>query len=224
MKLLLLNPNRSEWITERVAAGARAVLLPGESLHTVTSTEGPDVVKSPQQTLAAAQEVRALAAAHGPGYDAVILGISLDCGLQQVRVQQGQQVVIGMTEAACLAACTYGPCFGVLTVGAVMQPLYVQHIQALGLASRCVGVEAPECAQAFQPVDGAFDAAALPVLASAVRALRSQGADSVVLAGAVLCGLGPELTRRTGVVVWEGPVCAVGVARMRHAHAAWLRA
>ena len=57
MKLLLVNPNRSQWITERMAKVGRAVLLPGEQLDAITSTDGPDVVKTPQQTMAAAAGV-----------------------------------------------------------------------------------------------------------------------------------------------------------------------
>lgn len=211
MRLLLINPNRSEWITERVAAPARAMLLPGDVLDTVTSTTGPTAVTSPQQLGAAAAEVLALAQSHGSGYDALLLGISLDCGLAELRGLRGAQPVIGMTEAACLAA---GPRFGLLTVGPAMAPLYAQHVQQLGLAPCCVGVAAPDCPEAFASQQLGLHAAVRRVLLASIEDLRVRGADTIVLAGAVLCGYGAALTAITGLSVLEGSACAVVRARM----------
>lgn len=224
MRLLLINPNRSQWITERVAAPARAVLLAHEELHAVTSVDGPEVVRTPPQIDAARDEVLALAARHGAGYEARILGISLDCGWAEARAQQWPQPVIGMTEAACMAACLHGRRFGVLTVGAAMRPHYERHVHDLGLAARCAGVVAPDCAHAFASEGGALQAEVLAVLLGGLSELRRMGADSVVLAGAVLCGYGPGLQRLSRMPVFEGPVCAVGMARTLCAHGRWMRA
>lgn len=225
MRILLINPNRSLWVTERLAMPARAMLLPGERLDTMTSQSGPEIVRTPEQVGAAESEVLALAAQHGGGYDALVLGISLDCGLAAARRQCGGQPVIGMTEAACLAACTAGARFGVLTVGPAMAPLYADHVRALGLEARCVGVEAPDAPEAFAAGGGnALPASALALLAQGALALRQRGADSIVLAGAVLCGCGPALVQATGLACFEGTACAVGLARLHWQHRQWMQA
>ncbi len=210
MRLLLINPNRSEWITERVAAPAREMLLPGDVLDTVTSTTGPTVVTSARQLASAGAEVLALAHRHGAGYDALLLGISLDCGLAELRRLRGAQPVIGMTEAACLAA---GPRFGLLTLGPAMARLYAQHVQHIGLAQCCAGVAAPDCPEAFSNQQPGIHPAVLQVLQASIAGLRAQGAESIVLAGAVLCGYGAALTVATGLPVLEGTACAVTRAR-----------
>lgn len=221
MRILLINPNRSAWVTERLAAPARAMLLPGERLDTLTSQDGPEMVRTPEQVGAAESEVLALAARHGGGYDALVLGISLDCGLDAARRQRGPQPVIGMTEAACLAACTAGARFGLLTVGPAMAPLYAAHVRALGLEARCVGVEAPDAPEAFAAgAHNALPASAAALLAQGAQALRARGADSIVLAGAVLCGSGPALAIATGMPCFEGTACAIGLARMHWQHSA----
>lgn len=213
MRLLLLNPNRSVWITERVAAPARSVLRAGEVLDTVTSATGPDAVTSADQLAAAALEVQTLAALHGKGYDAIILGISLDCGLHETRAARYPQPVIGMTEAACLAASLAGPKFGLLTIGSGMAMSFQAHVHMLGLQDRFVGVAAPDCPDAFKAESALFSPEIVQLLADGVRDLVARGAHSVVLAGAVLCGCGPVLRAKVGVPVWEGPACAVGMAR-----------
>lgn len=216
MRLLLINPNRSAWITERIAETARPLLREGDTLDMVTSPTGPEVVRSPEQLDAAAREVAALAFVRGDGYDALILGISLDCGLEATRRQQAGQPVIGMTEAACHMACLSGARFGVLTVGAAMAAAYAGHVQWLGFGARCVGVSAPDCAQAFAPGStGALeiDTDVLFTMRQGVEELRALGADSVVLAGAVLCGYGAALESLCGIRIWEGAACAVSMAR-----------
>lgn len=214
MRLLLINPNRTAAITERVAQPARRMLAVEDVLDTVTSTTGPEVVRSPAQLEAASQEVQSLAARHGSGYDAIILGISLDCGLMETRRQQRGQWVIGMTEAACHAACIASARFGVLTVGSGMAGAYAEHVRALGLESRCIGVAAPDCPEAFVSPATAQVPEVLRVLTHSAFELRSRGADSIVLAGAVLCGYGAALAQVVSIPVWEGPACAVSMARL----------
>lgn len=225
MRILLINPNRSAWVTQRLAAPARAMLLPGERLDTLTSQNGPAMVRTPEQVGAAETEVLALAAQQGGGYDALVLGISLDCGLAAARRQCHPQPVIGMTEAACLAACTAGARFGVLTVGPAMAPLYAAHVRALGLEARCVGVEAPDAPEAFAAgANDALPASAFALLAQAALALQARGAHGIVLAGAVLCGCGPALARATGLACFEGTACAIGLARLHWQHRRWMQA
>ena len=215
MRVVLLNPNRSLWITDLMAQVAREVLHPREELDAITSQDGPEVVKTPEQTGLAAFEIQAMAQRYGANYDAVIVGISLDCGLHSASVALQPKPVIGMTQAACLMAGRDGRRFGILTVGSVMQPLYEQHVQALGLHSSCVGVLAPDCPSAFAGPGTNTGQEVVDALSLAVEDLHSLGAESVVLAGAVLCGLGKQLSQRTGIQVWEGPQCAVEMARSR---------
>ncbi len=50
------------------------------------------------------------------GIDAVVIGVSFDVGLRALRELMDVPVV-GMTEAACLVACTLGGPFGIVTYG-----------------------------------------------------------------------------------------------------------
>jgi len=196
-----------------MAAPARRLLCPGDILDTCTAETGPAAIVDPSQVPAAENMVQQLAARKGPGYDVIIVGISLDCGLAATRTQQSPQLVIGMTEAACTIACLQGPRFGVLTLGASMAPLYESHVQELGLADRLAGVAAPDWPQAYSQQPEGVQEGLLAQLETEARKLCEQGAHSMVLAGAVLCGYGEALTQRLSRPVLEGTACAVALAR-----------
>lgn len=209
MRLLLINPNTSAHITERLAASARRALPPWAMLTAMTAAEGPQAVRSAEEVPAATRNVIHMARDHGPGHDAVLIGISLDCGLDETRRQNAPQPVVGMTEAACLMACLHGPRFGLLTLGATMEPLYQAHVEQLGLAQRLVGVAAPNMPHAFSASADSVSTELLERLAIAAQPLLDDGAESLVLAGAVLCGYAPALSTRLGRPVLDGMVCAV---------------
>ena len=216
MRLLLLNPNTTEHITQRLATSARKVLPAGSTLTAITATQGPKAVRSAADVPAATENMLRMVDEQATGYDAVLIGISLDCGLWELRQRSVHQPIIGMTEAACLMACLHGPRFGILTLGTHMAPLYLEHIVQLGLSQRLVGVIAPEAHQAFDALPDQFSPEILNLLTQAARTSLAQGAQSIVLAGAVLTGYGHELEERLACPILDGMASAVLLASARH--------
>ena len=212
MRLILVNPNTTEHITQRLFISAQKVLPAGSSLTAVTATQGPKAVRSAADVPAATDNMLRMVDEHATGYDAVLLGISLDCGLWELRQRYVHQPFIGMTEAACLMACLHGRRFGVLTLGPHMAPLYVEHIAQLGLSQRLVGVVAPEAPQAFDALPDQFSPEILDLLTLAARTSLEQGAQSIVLAGAVLTGYGHRLEQRLTCPILDGMASAVLLA------------
>jgi allantoin racemase len=213
MRLLLLNPNTSAHITDRLAASARRALAPGDRLDAVTGTQGPAVVRDARTLDKAEAEVRRLAPEVADGADAFVLGLSLDGVIETVRARFGTRPAVGMTEAAVAAAALLGRRVGLLTLGSAMLPLYDARLRQLLPAERIAGLEAPDLPQAFDSDATGVSTALLAPLGEAVQRLREAGADSVVLAGAVLCGYDRALAARAGCPVLDGVGCAVHLAR-----------
>lgn len=216
-RLLLINPNTSAHITERLARSARAHLPAGTTLTALTATEGPAAVRSPIELAAAGERVLAMAQAHQADHDAVVVGISLDCGLAATRAAWAPRPVAGMTEAACHMACQSGQRFALLTLGATMADSYREHVASLGLSQRMLGVAAPDAPEAFGAAAHEVLPSVLDVLATAARPLRDGGASGIVLAGAVLCGYAPALSLRLQLPVFDGVACAVERVRAQWA-------
>ena len=215
MRLLLINPNTSVHITARLAASARRAMAAGDTLSAVTALHGPTVVRTAEGLREAELSAEALAAAHAPGHDAIVLGISLDGAVSGLRARFPQLPVVGMTEAALFTACLCSDRIGVVTLGASLLPLYWQRITEVGVASRVVGVEAPEAPAAFEVGASVVSPALLDGLADASDRLRCAGAQAIVLAGAVLCSYAAALQARSGLPVFDGVDCAVRQVRLQ---------
>lgn len=209
MRVLLFNPNRSAHITQRMAASAQAALAPGDRLQAVTAGGGPLVVRD-AATLAAAEanawhELPALL----PQADALLWAISLDGLAETLRARLVPMPVRGLTEAAVAAAAEGGRRVGLLTLGPALLPLYRARLQGL-LPPECIAaLQAPELPQAFDAVAPGVAPAVLAGLLPAARTLRDQGAEAIVLAGAVLCGYDAALQAELGLPVFDGAACAV---------------
>ncbi len=213
MRLLLINPNTSTHITERLVLSARAVMANDEQLTAVTASEGPSVVRSAEDLHLAEAGAMDLADTHAGGHDAIALGISLDGAAARMRVSHPGLAVVGMTEAALLTACLRSAEIGLLTLGPTMLPLYRHRVEQIGIASRVVAYEGPEMIEAFEAGRTGVDAAVLAVLVDGAARLRDKGAGSIVLAGAVLCGYAAAIATRCQLPVFDGISCAVGQIR-----------
>lgn len=174
-RYLLINPNSSAHITARLTASARAVLEPGETIESVNARGEPAVVRDVATLALADRHAEALFDAHAAQADAVLLGISLDGAADALRQRSPNRPVVGMTEAALMSACLRVRRVGLLTLGPALAPLYLQRVAQIGLASRVVGVDAPEAPTAFLPTTADVDSAVLAVLVAAGARLQVAG-------------------------------------------------
>lgn len=206
MKLLVANANTTEAITALCADAARAAASPGTEVIAATPRFGPAVIATRAENIIAGHALLSLLAEHAGRVDAVVLAVSHDTALEAAR-QLMPCPVVGMTEAACLLACTQGARFGLVTFGGV--ETYRERIAGHGLGGRCaslVGVDAT-------PQEAVRDRAAVEakVLAGITRA-ATEGADSVILGGAALAGMAARLAAASPVPLLDGIACATVLA------------
>ena len=71
MKILLINPNTSEFVTERAVATARGAASPDTTIHGVTGTFGAPIINSKADVAIGAYSALELAAKFAREYDAV---------------------------------------------------------------------------------------------------------------------------------------------------------
>ncbi|WP_017760869.1 aspartate/glutamate racemase family protein, partial [Pseudacidovorax intermedius] len=209
MKLLLINPNRTQAVTDAVLAAARSAARPGTELLAVTGRQGPAIIASRAENALAQQEVLELAAQHATEVDAIVLGVSLDSALWACR-ELFDVPVVGMTEAGLLMGATLAGRIGVLTYGARMAPLYRELVEQHGLAARLAGIETLEVTpqQTFETPLRVQEA----VLGGIERLVQRDGAEAVLLAGAAMASMAPVLQPRASVPLLDGVACAVALA------------
>jgi allantoin racemase len=209
MKLLLINPNTTQAVTDAVLVAARATARPGTDLKAVTGSFGPVVIGSRGENALAQHSLLQLAAVHAVDCDAVVLAVSLDTGLWACRELLGVPV-IGMTEAGLLIGSSVGTRIGMITYGRRMGPLYRELVESYGLASRLAGIATlavtPE--QTFSDPQLVQDAA----LAAARLLVEHDGAEVVLLAGAAMAAMAATLQPQLDVPLLDGVSCAVALA------------
>ncbi len=202
MNLLLANANTTEAITALCATAARAAASPGTTIIPATPRFGPAVISTRVENAIAGHALLELLAEHADKpLDGVLLAVSHDTALDAARSLMPCPV-LGMTEAACLVAMTQGGRFGLVTFGGV--EMYRELLARHGFSARLAGLAGVDATpqQSLADPDGV---AAL--VQQAILGLVDQGADSVVLGGAAMAGMGARLT--APVPLLDGIACGV---------------
>ncbi|GGH22963.1 Asp/Glu/hydantoin racemase [Alsobacter metallidurans] len=206
MRLLLVNGNTTQAVTEAVCAEARSICAPGTAIEGATARFGAEIVTTHAGNAIAAHAVLDLLAERAGSYDAAILAISFDSGLKAAR-ELFRAPIIGMTEAALLAACAAAPRVRMITFGETALPLYEDLLRLYDLRNRVADVRCIDVNPATYLGGAGRDDAIMAELA----AMPPDGAP-VVLCGAALAGTAARLQPRSAFRLFDGIVCAVKAA------------
>ncbi|TPE51513.1 aspartate/glutamate racemase family protein [Amaricoccus solimangrovi] len=205
MRLLLINPNSTERMTETIAAAARAVAAPDVEIIARTNRAGPPSIQGEADGAAAVPGLLAEIAAAAGAADAVVICCFDDTGLAEARAA-APCPVIGIGQAACHAAELLGKPYSVVTTLAVSVPILEANLAAYGLA-HCRRVRASGV-----PVL-AIEGAAASISAEVGRAKAEDGAEAIVLGCAGMADLPAALAAEHGIPVIDGVAAACGLAR-----------
>ncbi len=211
-RVLLLNPNVTQAMTDRMTAVARAVadaIAPeGVEILPRTAQRGfPYIASRPEAQIAGAIALEMIAehvAGPEPRVDAVIVAAFGDPGLAAAR-ELFDLPVIGMAEAALMTAAMLGERFSIVTFTPHMARWYADSVRRSGLGARFAGLRHPQTPPAS--VDDVATAMRAELIALADRAAREDGADVVILGGAPLAGLAPLIAAETQCVLVD-PIAA----------------
>ena len=206
MRILVLNANTTDFVTQTAAGEARRVASPGTEIVPVTADFGAAIVGTRSEHAIAEHAAVVLAARHAPGCDAVVIAVSYDTALKALR-EMLDVPVVGMTEAALLTACMLGGPIGLIGFGRRVWPIYRELIDGYGFGSRIAGKRVLENTSAYQPGDhAALDA---ELVRTANELIEQDGAESIVLLGAVMAGVARRIEARVPVPVLDGMRCAI---------------
>ena len=211
MRSLIVNANTSQIVTDKVAAQARASASPGTEIVAVTGRFGARVIGTRAEHAIGEHSTIALVSQHAPGCDAVVIGVSYDTGLRGAR-ELLPVPVVGMTEAGLLTACMLGGRIGVISFGRRVLPLYHELVASYGLTARIAGWRMLESTVAYQ--SGAHEELDRELVAAANDLIERDGAETVVLTGAVMAGVPARLQKDVPVPLIDCMACAVRQAEL----------
>lgn len=208
MRLLVVNPNTTASMTEKIGAAARRVASPGTEIIAVNPAIGPASIQGfydEAMSLAGLLDVIQRA----QDYDAVIIACFDDTGLDAARCLT-EKPVIGIGEAAYHYASIIANKFSVVTTLPRSVPALEHNLQRYGLIARCAKVRSSQVAVLDLEKPGS-DACAR-ISAEIGRAVAEDQAEAIVLGCAGMADLAETLSRDHQLPVLDGVSCAVGLA------------
>jgi allantoin racemase len=208
MRLLVVNPNTTRSMTEKIGAAARAVAGQGTEIIAVNPESGPPSIEGYYDEVFAVPGLIA-EMRKADVVDATIIACFDDTGLDAARSFSAAPV-IGIGEAAFHMASLIAGKFSVVTTLARSVPAIEHNLVRYGLMSRCARVRAADVAVLDLEVPGS--AARGRIAREIDRAIDEDGAEAIVLGCAGMADLAAELTRQHGLPVVDGVAAAVKLA------------
>lgn len=208
-RLLIINPNTSQSVTQLLHRHAQQVAGPQVQLLMQTARFGaPYIACEASYAVAGHAVLDAWAAAKAQpdgAFDAVLIGCFGDPGL--MALQENSEVpVTGLAEAAFFQAARFGR-FAVVTGGERWKPILTRLAHSLGFGESLAGIQtvAPSGAQLAQdPV------MARHLLRDACQQARVQfGAQALILGGAGLAGMAALIQPEIPVPVIDSVLAGV---------------
>ena len=206
MKLLLINPNISESVSELIRQEAMRSASPGTQVRVATARFGVAYIETRFESLIGAYATAELAAEHHADVDAVVVAAFGDPGLGGLR-EALPIPVTGLTEAALASAHLLGHRFSIIAISQRIQAWYREVVDSYGFGARLASIRALD--RPLSSIGGVQEEHAGALKALAERAVREDGAEVIVLAGAPLAGLARSIKGELPVPVVDGVSSAV---------------
>lgn len=205
-RLLLINPNISDSVSDLIRAEAQRSASANTSVEVLTAPFGVAYIETRFEALIGAYATAQLAAEHHERFDAVIVAAFGDSGLAGLR-EALPCPVTGLTEAALASACLLGHRFSIVAISQRIRAWYRETVEACGLASRLASIRGLD--EPLADIGSVQADQGDRLVALAERCVADDGAEVIVLAGAPLAGLARSLRGRLPVPAVDGVSSAV---------------
>jgi allantoin racemase len=210
MRILIVNPNTSVAMTEKIGTAARAVAAPGTEIIAVNPADGPVSIEGYYDEVFSVPGLLAeIAKGEASGVSAHIIACFDDTGLEAAR-SLASAPVIGIGEAAFHLASLVAHRFAVVTTLSRSIPAIETNLVKYGLASRCAKVRA--CEVPVLALDDPASNASAQISAEIERARHEDRAEAIVLGCAGMADLAMRLSEQHGLPVIDGVASAVKLA------------
>lgn len=210
MKILLINPNISDSVTELIRLEAQRSALPGTEVLAQTAQFGVAYIETRAEAVIGAHAVLQSAACHANDMDAVIVAAYGDPGLCALK-ELLDVPVIGLTEASIAEAHLYGGRFSLVGISQRIGVWYQEVIRAYGFNDRMASYRGLNAS--FSEVGRVQDERRDMLLQLCLECVEKDGADSIILSGAPLAGLARDVADRIPVPLIDGVGSAMRAAQ-----------
>ncbi len=204
MKIVIINPNSSPEMTEDIDTAARNYAAGEFEVITLPTPGAPVFIDSYEDAAVSVPGMINLVHRYQEEADAFIIACHGDPGIDVLKEISGKPVV-GIGEASMKLATMLGHRFSVVTTSRQSIPGKEAVVHQYHLDEYLASVKAP-----LSESEALNDEA--PFLEAARAAIEQDMAEVIVLGCAGLAGLDRSMSRKLGVPVLDGVVCALIIA------------
>jgi allantoin racemase len=206
MRVLLINPNITDSVSDLIRAEAKRSASPGTEIEVLTAPFGVAYIETRFEALVGAYATAQVAAEQCDQADAIVVAAFGDPGLTGLR-ELLPVPVTGMTEAALASAHLLGHRFSIIAISQRIQAWYREVVESYGFGDRLASIRALD--RPISAIGGVQEEHAQALKDLAERAVAEDGAEVLILAGAPLAGLARSLQGQLPVPVVDGVSSAV---------------
>ncbi len=208
MRILVINPNSNQAVTDGMAAALKPLQIDGgPEIECVTLAEGPFGVESQADVESVTLPLKKLVSERDDA-DAYVIACYSDPGLHVCR-EATEKPVFGIQECGVLTALSLGDRFGVIALGSASIKRHLRYIRQMGVVERL----ANERATNLSVADSASGAGTFDRLCDVGRDLRDlDGADTIILGCAGMAKHRAALADRLGIPVTDPVQAATAMA------------
>ncbi|WP_238369266.1 aspartate/glutamate racemase family protein [Heliomarina baculiformis] len=211
MRLVFINPNSTQAMTDAVTAVARRA-LPEADITGLTNCGAPEAIEGAADGVLALPGVLSLVR-QAREADAIVIACFDDTGLSEAR-DVSDCPVLGIGQASYLMAKIMGRRFSVVTSVPVSLPVIRENIERSGFSGDCVSIRASGLP--VLEIDRGREETRARLAEEILRARDEDGAEAVILGCAGMAPLRADLAARTGMVLIDGVAAAAVLAQAAH--------
>ena len=206
MRILLINPNTSQSVSDLIASEARRAASASTQIEVVTAPLGVAYIETRFEALIGAYAGATLAAEHEARHDALVIAAFGDPGLAGIR-EAVDIPVLGLTESALMSACLLGSRFSIIAISRRITTWYRETVQANGLVDRLASIRCLD--QPLRDIGAVQEDHEAQLRELCLQAVEQDGADVLIIAGAPLAGLARSIRADIPVPLVDGVSSAV---------------
>jgi allantoin racemase len=210
VKILIINPNTSETMTDKIRAVAQAVKREDCAVTVTCPNHGPVTIEtSYDEAYAIAPTIDLVKQAQTEAYDAIILACFCEVGVEAAK-EISSIPVFGLEEPTLAMALLLGEKFGIMTEKRPRVAMKKRHIRRYGLLERMASIRPLELSVA--ELDADPERTKAKGMALARRMVEEDGAEVIIMGCAAMAGYSDELERALQVPVLDPLKVALKVA------------
>lgn len=201
MKLLVINPNINESVSSLILTEAQRAANKGTEILMRTAPYGVEYIETRFESLLAAGAVAQVVAEDHEQADGVVVAVFGDLGLPALK-EFVDIPVVGITEAALHTAALQSVRFSIVAISERIQAWYRECVERNGLGTRLASIRSLN--DSLENIGSVQEDFQGHLLRLTHKAIEEDGADAVILAGAPLAGLAPQIQGQIPVPVVDG--------------------